>query len=104
MKDTLKNFVREEITEFPSLSKPEPAMKPLLYDQFLEIFKEEQCLPKLLSDYPHVSFGEESFIFNADSMELLKLLPSNSIDSIITDPPYHISDTKKKPESQKQAF
>ena len=88
--------VREEITEFPSLSAPVPVMKPLLYDQFLEIFKQEERMPWALSDYPHESFREESFIFNADSMELLKLLPSNSVESIITDPPYHIGDTKTK--------
>jgi DNA modification methylase len=88
--------IREEITVFPSLSAPEPAMRPLLYDQFLEVFKQEARMPKALSDYPHESFGYESFIFNADSMELLKLLPSNSVDSIVCDPPYHIGDTKKR--------
>jgi len=40
----------------------------------------------------HIS--ENSIVINEDSLKILKLIPSNSISLILTDPPYH--STKKK--------
>lgn len=37
-----------------------------------------------------------STLFNADNIEVMKMLPSNSIDSVVTDPPYGISMYSKK--------
>ena len=31
-----------------------------------------------------------NYIYHGDCMELLKKLPSNSVDCIITDPPYNV--------------
>jgi len=38
----------------------------------------------------------ESVLINSDNMEVLKSLPDNSIDSVVTDPPYGISFMAKK--------
>jgi len=32
-----------------------------------------------------------NYVYQGDCIELLKSLPSNSIDSVITDPPYNIN-------------
>lgn len=39
---------------------------------------------------------DKATIFNGDNMEILKSLPDNSIDSIVTDPPYGLSFMGKK--------
>jgi len=38
-------------------------------------------------------------ILNGDSLEILKQLPSNSVDAVITDPPYSSGGSTIAPES-----
>jgi site-specific DNA-methyltransferase (adenine-specific) len=44
-----------------------------------------------LTDLPNTKIGEKSFIVQADNIHVLRSLPANSIDSVVTDPPYGIS-------------
>ncbi len=37
-----------------------------------------------------------SIIFNGDNLDVLKTLPDNSLDSIVTDPPYHLTSINKR--------
>ncbi|MBN8838452.1 MAG: ParB N-terminal domain-containing protein [Sphingobacteriia bacterium] len=41
-------------------------------------------------------FNDGSIIFNEDNIDVLKTLPDNSIDSIVTDPPYGLSMLNKE--------
>ena len=34
-----------------------------------------------------VKIGELGQLYNGDCLEILKILPSNSVDSVVTDPP-----------------
>ena len=45
--------------------------------------------PEIYSD--KVEIGEGNYIFNGDNIQVLKTLPDNSVDSVVTDPPYGIS-------------
>ena len=42
------------------------------------------------SQFDKVEIGEGNFIYHGDNMDVLKSLPDNSIDSIVTDPPYFL--------------
>lgn len=33
-------------------------------------------------------------VLNGDSLDILKTIPDNSVDSVVTDPPYGLSDHK----------
>jgi DNA modification methylase len=37
-----------------------------------------------------------NYIINGDSLQELKKLPDNSIDSVVTDPPYHLTSITKR--------
>jgi DNA modification methylase len=43
-----------------------------------------------------VEIGDGNFIYNGDNIQVLKSLPSNSVDSIVTDPPYGLKFMKKQ--------
>ena len=43
------------------------------------------------SQFDKVEIGEGSFIYHGDNMDVLRSLPDNSIDSVVTDGPYAIS-------------
>jgi len=38
--------------------------------------------------FDKVEIGEGNFIYHGDNIEVLKTLPDNSVDSVVTDPPY----------------
>ena len=38
--------------------------------------------------FDKVEIGEGNYIFNGDNINVLKTLPDNSVDSVVTDPPY----------------
>jgi len=38
--------------------------------------------------FDKVEIGEGNYIFNGDNIQVLKTLPDNSVDSVVTDPPY----------------
>jgi site-specific DNA-methyltransferase (adenine-specific) len=38
--------------------------------------------------FDKVEIGEGNFIYNGDNIEVLRTLPDNSVDSVVTDPPY----------------
>ena len=38
--------------------------------------------------FDKVEIGEGNFIYNGDNIQVLKTLPDNSVDSVVTDPPY----------------
>ena len=38
--------------------------------------------------FDKVEIGEGNFIYNGDNINVLKTLPDNSVDSVVTDPPY----------------
>lgn len=42
------------------------------------------------SQFDKVEIGEGNFIYHGDNMDVLRSLPDNSIDSIVTDPPYFL--------------
>jgi len=42
---------------------------------------------KTLADFPSTKLGD-SVIYNADCIEIMKLMESKSVDAVITDPPY----------------
>lgn len=49
--------------------------------------------PENLDVKPEINFdtveiGEGNFIYNGDNIHVLKTLPDNSVDSVVTDPPY----------------
>ncbi len=48
------------------------------------------------SQFDKVEIGEGSFIYHGDNMDVLRSMPDNSIDSIVTDPPYGIKFMKSK--------
>ena len=48
------------------------------------------------SQFDKVEIGEGNFIYHGDNMDVLRSLPDNSIDSIVTDPPYGIKFMKSK--------
>ena len=48
------------------------------------------------SQFDKVEIGGGNFIYYGDNMDVLKSLPDNSIDSIVTDPPYGIKFMKAK--------
>ena len=39
-------------------------------------------------NFDKVEIGEGNYIFNGDNIQVLRTLPDNSIDSVVTDPPY----------------
>lgn len=39
--------------------------------------------------------NENGIIYNADCLKILSQIPDNSIDFILTDPPYNIGDSNK---------
>jgi DNA modification methylase len=41
--------------------------------------------------FDKVEIGEGNYIFHGDNIQVLKTLPDNSVDSVVTDPPYGIS-------------
>ena len=41
--------------------------------------------------FDKVEIGEGNYIYNGDNIQVLKTLPDNSVDSVVTDPPYGIS-------------
>ena len=41
--------------------------------------------------FDKVEIGEGNYIYNGDNIEVLRTLPDNSVDSVVTDPPYGIS-------------
>ena len=48
------------------------------------------------SQFDKVEIGEGNFIYHGDNMDVLRSMPDNSIDSIVTDPPYGIKFMKSK--------
>ena len=44
-------------------------------------------MPKNLNDFPFIKLNNAT-IYNSDCLEIMALLESNSIDAVITDPPY----------------
>lgn len=42
------------------------------------------------SQFDKVEIGEGNFIYHGDNMDVLRSMPDNSIDSIVTDPPYFL--------------
>jgi hypothetical protein len=38
--------------------------------------------------FDKVEIGEGNYIYNGDNVEVLRTLPDNSVDSVVTDPPY----------------
>ena len=46
--------------------------------------------------FDKVEIGEGNFIYHGDNIQVLMTLPDNSIDSIVTDPPYGIKFMKSK--------
>jgi site-specific DNA-methyltransferase (adenine-specific) len=66
-------------------------------DQALDAYFPEEIhdvIPE--SQFDKVEIGEGSFIYHGDNMDVLRSLPDNSIDSIVTDPPYGIKFMKSK--------
>ena len=58
-------------------------------------------LPEDLDVKPEIYFdkveiGKGNFIYNGDNIQVLKTLPDNSVDSVVTDPPYGLKFLKKK--------
>ena len=57
-------------------------------------------LPEDLDVKPEIYFdkveiGKGNFIYNGDNIQVLKTLPDNSVDSVVTDPPYGLKFLKK---------
>ncbi len=48
------------------------------------------------NQFDKVEIGEGNFIYHGDNMDVLRSMPDNSIDSIVTDPPYGIKFMKSK--------
>ena len=48
------------------------------------------------SQFDKVEIGEGNFIYHGDNMDVLRTLADNSIDSIVTDPPYGLKFMKAK--------
>lgn len=48
------------------------------------------------SQFDKVEIGEGNFIYHGDNMDVLRSMPDNSIDSIVTDPPYFLRFMKAK--------
>jgi DNA modification methylase len=46
--------------------------------------------------FDKVEIGEGNFIYNGDNIQVLKTLPDNSVDSVVTDPPYGLKFMGKK--------
>ena len=46
--------------------------------------------------FDKVEVGEGNYIFHGDNIQVLRTLPDNSVDSVVTDPPYGISFMCKK--------
>ena len=46
--------------------------------------------------FDKVEIGEGNYIFHGDNIQVLRTLPDNSVDSVVTDPPYGISFMCKK--------
>ncbi len=57
--------------------------------------------PKSLEEFPSTSFVDGSQIFNGDCLEVLRAMPDNSVTSIVTDPPYDLTENKKGSKSSK---
>ncbi len=57
---------------------------------------EEKEIKINIDDIEKVKIGNESYIFNADNIDVLRLMQENCIDSCVTDPPYGISFMNKK--------
>jgi site-specific DNA-methyltransferase (adenine-specific) len=53
-----------------------------------------EVIPEIHFD--KVEIGDGNFIYHGDNMDVLKSLPDNSIDSIVTDPPYGLKFMKAK--------
>jgi DNA modification methylase len=66
-------------------------------DQALDAYFPEdtyEVIPEIHFD--KVEIGDGNFIYHGDNMDVLRSLPDNSIDSIVTDPPYGIKYYKAK--------
>jgi site-specific DNA-methyltransferase (adenine-specific) len=66
-------------------------------DQVLDAYFPEdtyEVIPEIHFD--KVEIGKGNFIYHGDNMDVLRSLPDNSIDSIVTDPPYGIKFYKAK--------
>ena len=46
--------------------------------------------------FDKVEIGEGNYIYNGDNIQVLKTLPDNSVDSVVTDPPYGLKFMGKK--------
>jgi site-specific DNA-methyltransferase (adenine-specific) len=66
-------------------------------DQALNAYFPEdtyEVIPEIHFD--KVEIGDGNFIYHGDNMDVLRSLPDNSIDSIVTDPPYGLKFMKEK--------
>jgi DNA modification methylase len=66
-------------------------------DQALDAFFPEDSYEEIPeSHFDKVEIGEGNFIYHGDNMDVLRKLADNSIDSIVTDPPYGLKFMKAK--------
>jgi DNA modification methylase len=54
-----------------------------------------------IQEIPKTEFSDGSILYNGDNLSVLKKLPDNSIYSIVTDPPYDLTDNRKGSKSSK---
>jgi DNA modification methylase len=87
--DSMLNF---DLEELPSILKQKPEEIPLETDVDQEEMAPDQIpeISDIPTIIPNVSVIDltKTRVYEGDCLRLLKLLPDNSIDCIITDPPY----------------
>lgn len=59
-------------------------------------FSEDIENVKSVTHFEKVEVGEGNFIYHGDNIDVLKTLPDNSLDSVVTDPPYGLNLMGKK--------
>lgn len=56
----------------------------------------EACREKLASFRKQTFLDRKATLYSGDCLEVLKLLPGSSVDSVVTDPPYHLTSIVKR--------
>jgi site-specific DNA-methyltransferase (adenine-specific) len=96
MKTNNQNITSINVIEYPQLKAPEPEIKPHHFDHGSLPYNEEEEVNEPSTDFPYEKIGDESFIFHGNNMDVMKQLADNSVDAVITDPPYGIMIIGKK--------
>jgi len=60
-----------------------------------ETFTEVEVLESIIPSVSH-ELEDGSVIYNGNNLDVLKTMPDNSTDSIVTDPPYHLTSITKR--------